>query len=192
MAVADSEFVGLVEGTYTQLYNEDVTKVENYVFQNNQSIVSVNFPNAINTGGTAFYDCKNLVSAYFENANYISSYSFRNCIKLESTFFPNAETVNDYAFQNATKLEILDLPKCSLIASAVFVGGLTKFKTLILRRDSVCALQNKNTFDSTPFRNGTGGTVYVPQALLSQYQNATNWSALESTTFLPIEGSIYE
>jgi hypothetical protein len=57
-------------------------------------------------------------------------------------------------------------------------------------------LSNTNTFNSTPFAtSGTGGTVYVPQALITEYQNATNWSTLYSggkCNFVAIEGSEYE
>jgi hypothetical protein len=48
----------------------------------------------------------------------------------------------------------------------------------------------------TPFASGgTGGTVYVPQALITEYQNATNWSTLYAggtCNFVAIEGSEYE
>ena len=43
--------------------------------------------------------------------------------------------------------------------------------------------------------NGSGGTLYVPQALISTYQSATNWSTIlgyANNQILPIEGSIYE
>ena len=192
VSVADSEFVGLVEGTYTQIYNEDVTEIANNVFQNNIRIVSVNFPNSVNTGENAFLDCSNLASASFENAITINTLSFKNCTNLKSTFFPNVETIKNYAFRAAKGLEIIDLPKCKLIEFSAFMGGLNKFKTIILRSDSVCTLQNTNAFINTPLDNGTGGTVYVPQDLVSSYQSATNWSALKSATFLPIEGSEYE
>lgn len=44
------------------------------------------------------------------------------------------------------------------------------------------------------YNNPTESTIYVPQALISSYQTATNWSNLYAAgvTFAPIEGSIYE
>jgi hypothetical protein len=57
-------------------------------------------------------------------------------------------------------------------------------------------MANKKVFDGTPFASGgTGGTVYVPQALITEYQNNTNWSALYAQgtcNFVAIEGSEYE
>lgn len=50
--------------------------------------------------------------------------------------------------------------------------------------------------NSTQFAsNGTGGTLYVPQALISSYQSATNWSTIlgyANNSIQAIEGSQYE
>ena len=67
---------------------------------------------------------------------------------------------------------------------------------MALRSETVCTLSNVNAFNNTPFASGeTGGTVYVPQALIEDYKIATNWSTLyEAGTcnFVAIEGSEYE
>ena len=68
--------------------------------------------------------------------------------------------------------------------------------TLVLRNDTVVTLANINAFQGTPFASGgTGGTVYVPAALIESYQTATNWSTLYASgtcNFAAIEGSEYE
>ena len=54
---------------------------------------------------------------------------------------------------------------------------------------------NENTFtDNAPLKNnGTGGYVYVPQVLLSQYQANASWQQYANVLeFRPIEGSEYE
>ena len=51
-----------------------------------------------------------------------------------------------------------------------------------------------NAKDGTQWA-GTGGTIYVPQALLSSYPTATNWSVVHgwgTITWTAIEGSYYE
>jgi hypothetical protein len=75
----------------------------------------------------------------------------------------------------------------------------SKLTTLILRKSTVAACNNINGFANTPFASGkAGGTLYVPQDLISSYQSATNWSTIlgygngEQNQILPIEGSIYE
>lgn len=71
-----------------------------------------------------------------------------------------------------------------------------KFDTLILRTPTLVKLNSQRAFDNTCFKSGgTGGVIYVPQALISTYQNATNWSTVYgwgATTFVAIEGSYYE
>jgi hypothetical protein len=95
-------------------------------------------------------------------------------------------------FWKCISLEFIDLPQ-TIATIAIFGFEMcSALKTIVIRRTSICNLASANAFNGTPFRNGQGGTVYVPQTLISSYQNGTNWSALESVTFLPIEGSPYE
>ena len=95
-------------------------------------------------------------------------------------------------FYNCTSLHTADLGG---LQTNMF-GVCTKFTTLILRSATLVNLTSTNTFTSTPFAiGGTGGTVYVPAALIESYKTATNWSALyEAGTcnFVAIEGSEYE
>lgn len=82
------------------------------------------------------------------------------------------------------------------MGTRVFSGN-SKFGILVLRNsDTVCALENINAFDNSKFASGkAGGTLYVPAALISDYQAATNWSTIlgySTNNILPIEGSIYE
>jgi hypothetical protein len=75
--------------------------------------------------------------------------------------------------------------------------GCTNFKILIIRSNSmITALNNINVFTNTPFASGkAGGTLYVPSALISSYQSATNWSTIlgyANNSIQAIEGSIYE
>ena len=68
---------------------------------------------------------------------------------------------------------------------------------LILRRTAgVVKLGNVNALLASVFgSSGTGGTIYVPSALISSYQAANNWSTLHGyghITWAAIEGSQYE
>lgn len=67
---------------------------------------------------------------------------------------------------------------------------------IVLRSPTVVQLRHTRAFDNTPYKSGgTGGVIYVPQALISAYQTATNWSTVYgwgATTFEAIEGSYYE
>ena len=103
--------------------------------------------------------------------------------------------VGAYAFYECKALTSVDLPNATSVGNSAFIYC-SKLTTIILRSPTVCTLANTNAFNGTPFAsNGTGGTVYVPQSLISQYQTATNWSSLYSggkCNFVAIEGSEYE
>lgn len=99
-----------------------------------------------------------------------------------------------YACQN---LETADIGKTKAIAANAF-ANCYKLQTLVLRKTgSICTLANVSAFANTPMRgyNSLTGTVYVPNALISTYQTATNWKTLYdagTVTFSAIEGSAYE
>lgn len=185
-----SDIDNLIAGTMPNVEFESVKSIGANFFQNNQTIKSVSFPNSTNTGATAFFDCRQLESIYFPKATLVNGYSFRNCVKLTNVKLESVTTLGDYCFQGCLGLETMNLPKCTSISLTAFVGGLSKFDTLVLGSDTRCTLAGVGAFVNTPFRNGTGGTVYVPSTLVSSYESAANWSSLESTTFAAIEDNI--
>lgn len=69
-------------------------------------------------------------------------------------------------------------------------------KLAIYRSDAVVPLDNINAFSNTPFASGgSGGTLYVPSALISSYQSATNWSTIlgyANNSIAALEGSEFK
>lgn len=165
------------------------------------------------------YLTRNLVE--YENENITSipmAYAFSGCTSLVSLKLPNLESTNDNLVNGCTSLKVLVFPKLNAFlgwrvfqqtnnVETIDIYGPSdfnqqvffqnnKFTTLILRRPTLITLSNLNNFATTPFASGgTGGTLYVPQALISSYQSATNWSTIlgyENNSIEAIEGSIYE
>ena len=139
---------------------------------------------------------ENLTSVNFRNATSIGRAAFNGCTSLTNVDFPKATSINENAFNNCTSLSKIDFPNLLRIGISTF-QNCTSLDTLILRTsDSITNLANINAFNNTPFAsNGAGGTLYVPQALISSYQSANNWSTILSypnNQIKPIEGSIYE
>lgn len=170
-----------------------------------------------------FQNCTSLKSISMQNLTSIgnSQYFLSGCTSLETVDFPSLRDTGDYAFQNCTSLVTVVLPSASggyrsfhgcTNLQQVDYGRLVgsegmnvqnfyncgKLKTVILRNNSssVTNLLNVNAFQNTPFASGgTGGILYVPSALISSYQSATNWSTIlgyENNQILSIEGSVYE
>lgn len=157
-------------------------------------IKTVNFPNLIRSGKSAFYGCTNLESASMPLLMSVDSNLFRGCSALTDVSVPSLETAGYYCFSGIAAT-VIDFPKLKTMASSLCENS-KNLKTLILRNTSVCKMDRIDALAGTPFAaNGSGGVVYIPQALIPQYQQATNWSALyEGGTceFRAIEGSEYE
>ena len=155
--------------------------------------------------GNAFQNCTGLTT--ITCAGQISTFtygSFNKCSSLTRAEFPNCNvSVFSYAFGSSTatnacqNLETIDIGKSSSIGANAF-ANCYKLQTLVLRKTgSICTLANVSAFLNTPMRgyNSLTGTVYVPNALISTYQAASNWSTLYdggALTFAAIEGSQYE
>lgn len=209
---------GLVTRTLTEYTNDRVTTIGSGAFDGYETIKSVSFPNVTSfVGSYNFLDCKVLESVDFPKLVASGHQAFANCTSLANVNMPKLE-VAAHAFKGCTSLKKIVLPSlkgelgiynCTALECADLGGEVTetnaqtpdfendsKFTTLILRYPYVVRLDNVNKFKGTPFASdGTGGTVYCPQALIEQYQTATNWSTLYAggtCHFVAIEGSEYE
>lgn len=186
----DERFKALTEGTMEELNDDTIVKTRSYAFAFSSSLKTATLSN-LTSGGTSFFSsCTALETVTLPALKAVPYTGFSGCTALKTVSVPNAD--GSYgSFVNCTSLEFIDLPKYSYMHAMVF-NGCTALKTLVLRATKVITLNSTNAFMNTPFRNGEGGIIYVPQALVESYKTATNWNALESTTFLPIEGSEYE
>lgn len=172
-----------------------VTTIAGGAFDNCTSLVTLNFPNFESSGGYgAFSNCTSLETVYFPKLKGSSMRLFQNCSSLKNVYLPLYSSGHNELFSGCKSLETLRLPSFTSIGSNVFWNS--GLKTLILDNTKLCTLSNVNAFNGTPFASGgTGGTVYVPSALIESYKTATNWSTLYnagSLTFAAIEGSEYE
>ena len=120
---------------------------------------------------------------------------FANCTGLKKAVIPNFRASNvANVFNGCTSLELVDI-NGGVIGTTWFTNC-NNLKTLVIRDSNIMTVYNINAFNGTPFASGgTGGTVYCPASLISQYQQASNWSTLYAAgtcNFVAIEGSEYE
>lgn len=118
---------------------------------------------------------------------------FRHCTNMESVNLGSMGIIANNMFANCSKLKLVDLGAATKINNSVFYFC-SLLDTVIIRTNSVCALSGgTGSFQNSPIRTGQG-KVYVPQALITSYQQATGWSGCyaNGTQFLAIEGSDYE
>lgn len=127
----------------------------------------------------AFRDCTNITAVHAVGLNITTlTDAFYGCTGIVTAVIG---TVNNNAaitsFRACTNLATLDIDAVRLRTQMLF--GCTSLSTIILRHETVTALENINVFTQTPFdSSGSGGTIYVPSDLITSYQADSNWSTI--------------
>ena len=176
------------------------TSVGDYAFKSS-GITGFSAPLLTSIGTEAFNGCTKLTSIHTPNVTSTKSYMLKST-KVQSVFMPNAAVVgngfrectylqtaviaNLYLatgssyFRSCTSLKAVDMKASADSRWENAFYDCTNFDTLVLRNTSkVTPLNYTNAFTNTPFASdGTGGTLYVPESKLSDYQSATNWSTI--------------
>ena len=162
-------------------------------FNGNQAMTKLKATNCVfkNT----VQNCAALTEAEI-GGNVQVSYLFQDCKALQKVKYNSGGTVGGQ-FNRCTNLEFGDFGPDFWYIGVYFATNAANLKTMVLRRqDGIVDFANAQGLNGTPFAtDGTGGTVYVPAALIPEYQAATNWSVLYAAgtcNFVAIEGSAYE
>lgn len=115
----------------------------------------------------------------------------RNISLLEELYMPKLQT-SGYGFaENNPNLRVIDF---GFSFGGAKCRNCPNLDTLIIRDTSIKAVgESWITGCTKVLASGSGCYVYVPQDLLSQYQNSTAWQQYAHVLeFRPIEGSEYE
>lgn len=178
-------------------------------FQGCTSLIEVSLPLLTNLASAQniFYGCTNLVTVNlsWKNITQLGNSNFYKCQKMNliNLVMPKlTSSIPANCFQQNYLLEKADLysSNSTLSNPSIVNAGFyacSKLDTIILRYENgVIALEKTGAFTNTPFASGkAGGTLYVPQALVSSYQAATNWKTIlgyTTNSIQAIEGSEYE
>lgn len=159
-------------------------------------ITSISAPKLTRANNKLFLGCTNLQTVDLPKLATINGDQFIESSKVVYLVFPSfSGGIYSNSLRSNTLLQAIDVAACTSIGTAAF-SGCSVFDTFIIRGDSVPTLSNISAFTNTPFASGkAGGTLYVPSALISEYQSATNWSTIlgyDTNSVVAIEGSQYE
>lgn len=180
----------------TRIYAPNLTTALNDACTSTQltRIESTDMPKLTNiTGG--FQSITTLTYVKLTGVMTSLMYSFRYCTNLIEAYFPNANTNIDRTCNGCTKLQIMDCGQGNISNSTSF-NNCSALRILILRKTS--EIQTLSAWSASCiggiYNNPSESTIYVPSALISSYQTATNWSSAYAAgvTFSAIEGSAYE
>lgn len=171
----------ICNGTITKLDDPNITDMSIPLFRGySKSNVTVFLPNCTKLSGAYCFGgsgVKTVVLPALEkvtSASYFISGAGTTKLDIGTGFSTETEGIRNNAFNGGSSMNVLILRKTSAIVP----------------------LQNINAFTNTPFASGkAGGTLYVPNALISSYQSASNWSTIlgySTNSIQKIEGSAYE
>ena len=182
----------LVNGNFSS-----VTSIGDEAFSGCSNLVNGNFSSVTSIGNEAFSGCSNLVNGNFSSVTDIGFDVFSGCSSIIHIYLPRLLYLNS-SITDCENLAIVEFEDITAIPDNSF-SACPSLSTIILRGLEVCSIERYDNyiFYDTEFGfSGNGGTVYVPQALLSEYMSDENWAELlgqnENNQILPIEGSIYD
>lgn len=177
------------------------TSIGKYAFAMRTALTSVSAPSCLKIKERAFVYCTGLESISFPALTDFDgtsgTYVFDGCTNLTVAVFPSLSGILlGRTFNNCSKLTTIDLGTSFTEIGNQATNGASALRILVLRSTSgVVKLPGWNAITMGGiYNNPAASTVYVPSALVSSYQTATNWSTAYGAglTFSAIEGSIYE
>lgn len=195
----------MLENNLEVLIHNTATKIAvSRIFQGNKVLRKVDLPNLTEiTGSYVFTECSALEELNLPKLKSMASFCFLNCTGLTEVSLPELNAFyhngNFSGCKNLRKIYFgrKEAEGVGLAFGQNTFNGCSSLNVVILRLETkAVGLANVNAFTDTPFASGgTGGTVYCPAALITQYQQATNWATLYAAgtcNFVAIEGSEYE
>lgn len=202
----DALLASVLEKTCAEFTSETATQVlVARLFQACITLKKVDLPNVTKIDGYTFSGCTALSEVNLPKLETMGMANFEDCTSLTDLILPKFHKfANNSNMQRCTNLRKVDFQRKDnpLIPyennmNQLNFNGCSSLTVLIIRaEDNIWKLGNINNFNGTPFASGgTGGTVYVPSALIESYKTATNWSTLYAAgtcNFVAIEGSEYE
>jgi hypothetical protein len=170
-------------------FSADISSIRAYLFYGNTNLASIDFSNITGIGTYGCYKTA-ITTAVFDKYVSIGNNAFRECPNL-TTFVCKAGTnrLDTSTLEKCYQLKYVDV--ASLGSNGITPGAFyntTRIEALIIRQSSVAYLGG--AFPSSSALASTA-TIYVPNAVLANYQSASNWSAY-SSRIVKIEGTIYE
>lgn len=175
----------------------NAVSVGEYAFCGCTALVDVDLPNVTELKANAFNSCNSLTSIYFPKVTAIDNYVFRECKYVTDVCFPKATHTGYTAFQQCERLKKADFPVATEVSYGCF-EMCRSLVALILRSETLCVINDGWQFNACDHFKGTkhatfnpnslkDGYVYVPRALVEQYQVATNWVQLDADRFRALE-----
>jgi hypothetical protein len=177
----NSALIGLIDGTASNIIIPDGTKIiKEYKFYKMTEFISISIPNSVTMIQDYAFAYTNIKTIELSvNLKSIGSGAFVSTDFESIKIPPGVTKISGLLFQMA-RLQHADIPNGVETIQYGAFAQCNNLTSLILRRtSSITTLENTYAFDSTGI-SAQNGYIYVPQSMLTSYQNATNWSVYAS------------
>ena len=159
-----------------------MSRFADYLFQYNNTLVSVTLSPSVTRIGAAVFDhCTSLTTVTFvEGLVDIPRYAFGSCSNLtgQITLPDSVEGIGDYAFGNCPKITAFTFG-----TGIIYIGNNVLHNCTRLSSITVNATTPPRFGGTQPFSNTNNCPIYVPPGTLSAYQSATGWSEYADRIF---------
>lgn len=118
------------------------------------------------------------LTSYKTDVSWVHGYSFRSAT-IQTLVLTNLDATSTQQMFSYSGFQTIDISGgLSNIPANTFHSS-SSLAILILRNSSVVGLGNTSAFNNTKYASGgTGGTLYVPNDLITSYQSASNWGTI--------------
>ncbi len=134
----------LMNDTLTEYRNEKATAIKVYLFSENKTLETVDFPSVTSVGERAFYNCSALkdvniplaesigaycfqgtkiVEANFPNATGLPTGVFFSCGTITTALFPKSKNVGGSMFRGCSKLKHIDFSSAETVEATAFYSN---------------------------------------------------------------------
>lgn len=153
----DSKEDALLTGNITEYENDRITSLRAHGLSNYETLESISLPNVTEIGEEGLAYNPNLYSVRLDNVETLGMSCFRDDYSLSEIELSNKiTTIPAQCFYDCESLNTLKLPG-----------------------DTMVTLASVDALTGTMLADGEG-SIWVPAALVSQYQSATNWEEYAS------------
>lgn len=160
----------------TEVYAPEVLTIGSWAFYGNTALQKVEIPKATRLTNGTFLQCKNLSFLSCDNMLDMSTQTLSNTA-LTEFYAPKITYLGDAVFASNPSLQYIEvgpLTTRNYVYRNTF-KNCPSLTTLVIRATGLINLENVNAFEGTPIASGTG-YIYIPSALIPNFQTATNWS----------------
>ena len=161
-----------ISGNY---YNDRITFLGYGALYGCENLKSLKLPEVTRVEQYSIQGCTTIETIEIPKTTYLGTYACRNCPALKSVDFSSVTSTGNYVCSGCSSLANIEFPVLTRVGNQMFLDCTSLTKVVLRKSDAITTLSNVNAFQNTPIASGTG-YIYVPDALLSNYKSATNWS----------------